>query len=382
MKNAKCKIKGIRHYRPTWAEIDLSAIRHNFLKIKGLVDKQTKILVAVKANAYGHGIIEVSRLLVRSGVDYLGVGTTDEALYLRRSGFTLPILMLGSILPHEAPAIIRNNITQTIGDIALASYMNRYARKANKRLKVHIKVDTGMGRIGVWHKEALTFIKKIVSLRNIEIEGIFSHFSSADEDDVLTRQQIRDFSALIEELEGLNIHIPCKHMANSVAAVHYKDSHMNLIRPGLMVYGLYPSAGMKDLRISLKPVLTLKSRVVFLKDVPPGRRISYGGTYTTTHHTKIATVAIGYGDGLSRQLSNKGSVIIRTKRAPIVGRVCMDTIMVDTKNIPDVKVGDEVVLIGRQGKQEITVEEMAALCDTIPYEVACWFDNRVPRIYI
>ena len=372
----------MKHYRPTWAEVDLGAVRYNFLQIKKLADKTTKVLVAVKANAYGHGILEISGTLVKSGVDYLGVGTTDEALYLRNNGFKIPILMLGSILPDEIEAFLNNGVSQTVGDMRLARAINNFAGRMKKKAKIHIKIDIGMSRIGIWHKDAIDLIMGLVKLKNIEIEGIFSHFPSADEDEQLTRQQIKDFSSLIEELEKLSIYIRYKHMANSIAAVKYKDSHMNLIRPGIMIYGLYPKAGLSGRNIDLRPVLSLKSRIVFIKDVPPGRGISYGGTHVTTRHTKVATIPIGYGDGFNRQLSNKGSVLINGRRAPVIGRVCMDQIMVDAGKIPDVKLGDEVILVGKQNNERITVEEMAHLCNTIPYEVACWFDNRVPRIYL
>jgi alanine racemase len=372
----------MKFYRPTWAEIDLDAIRYNFRQLKRLLDKETKILVAVKANAYGHGMLEISDTLVACGVDYLGVGTTDEALLLRKNGFKIPVLILGSVLDNEIMPIIKNKITATIPDVRLAYAIDRNASRAGKRAKVHIKVDIGMGRIGVWHQEAIGFIKHISKLQNIEIEGVFSHFPSADDDELLTRRQIRDFSLLIEELQNAGIYIKYNHMANSIAVVDYKDSHMNLVRPGLMIYGLHPSAKALFYNVKLKPVLRLKSRVVFVKEVPPGRRISYGGSFITRRHTKIATIPIGYGDGLNRHLSNRGFVLVNGKKAPIVGRVCMDQIMVDVGSIDKVGIGTEVVLIGSQGKKRISVEEIAHLCDTIPYEVVCWFDNRVPRLYV
>ena len=370
-----------QHYRPTWAEIDLNAIKHNFLQIKKLLDKQTKVLAAVKANAYGHGMLEVSEILVGSGVDYLGVGTTDEALYLRKNGFKIPVLMLGAVLSDEVEPIIRNNITQTIGDLNIARHINRCCARMGKRGKVHIKIDTGMGRIGIWHKQAIELIEQIARLKHLEIEGIFSHFPSADEDELLTRSQIADFSSIVAELKALGIRIKYRHMANSIAIIDYKNSHMNLVRPGLMIYGLNPKPGLLRRKMDLRPALRLKSRIVFIKDVPPGRKISYGGTYTTTRYTRVATIPIGYGDGLSRTLSNKGYALIKGKKAPILGRVCMDQIMVDIGNMPQAKLGDEVVLISSQKNSKITVEEIAGLCETIPYEVACRFDNRVPRHY-
>ncbi|NQT90932.1 MAG: alanine racemase [Candidatus Omnitrophica bacterium] len=380
--------KPLSTYRPTWAEVDLSAIRHNFLRIRGIVGKKTMILAAVKTNAYGHGMLEVSDIMVKAGVDYLGVGATDEALCLRRNGFKVPVLMLGSVLRGEIEPIVKNRITQTVGDMQLASSIDRYAGRSGKKAKVHVKIDIGMGRLGIWHKEALFFIKELLRLKNLWIEGVFSHLPSADEDAFLTQQQIQNFSSLVEELEELGIHIPYKHIANSVATLGYEDSHMNLVRPGIILYGLCPNpvftksgALRRGLRGGFRPALSLKSRIVFIKDVPPGRRISYGGTHTTRRHTRVATIPVGYGDGFNRQLSNRGSVLIRGRRAPIIGRVCMDQIMVDAGRIPGASVGDEAVLIGTQGKGSISVEEIAALCNTIPYEVTCWLDQRIPRLY-
>ena len=369
-------------YAPTWIEIDLGAIRHNLSQIKKLVRNDTAILAPVKANAYGHGILEISRVLADSGVDYLGVSTIDEAILLRKNGFRkVPILMLGSVLSEAASLIVGNNITQAVGDMRLALAIEKCAKKQGKLAKVHVKIDTGMGRIGVWHKDAMHFVRALCKMKNLRLEGIFSHFSSSDESSALTHRQVQDFLSLIEEIERLGIHIKYKHMANSMAVIDYKSSHMNLIRPGLILYGLWPKPSLSSSKIKVKPALALKSSIVFLKDVPPGRTISYGGTHTTKNHTTIATIPIGYGDGLNRRLSNKGYVIVRGKRAPIIGRVCMDQIMVDVGNIVGVKVGDIVTMIGRQFKESITVEEIAVLCDTIPYEVICWLDKRVPRVY-
>jgi alanine racemase len=370
-------------YTPTWIEIDLDAIRHNLLQIKKLVSSDTVILAPVKANAYGHGILKVSETLVGLGVGYLGVSTIDEALLLRKNGFEkIPILMLGSVLNRAAGLIVENNITQALSDIGMAFALSKHAKRQGKRAKVHVKIDTGMGRIGVWHKDALHLITALSKMKNIELEGVFSHFSNSDEDKNITHSQMDDFLSLVEEMEESGVHVKYKHIANSMAVVDYERSHMNLIRPGLILYGLWPRPGLSKSRIRLKPALSLKSSIVFLKDVPPGRTISYAGTHTTKTHTAIATIPIGYGDGLNRRLSDKGHVIIRGKKAPIVGRVCMDQIMVDAGHIKNVKSGDIVTLIGSHGKESITVEEIAGLCDTIPYEVVCWLDKRVPRMYI
>jgi len=368
-------------YRPTYANIDLKAISYNFTQIKKRLKKPTKTLVVVKADAYGHGILEISKRLVDSGVDYLGVATTDEAILLRKSGFKSPVLIMASVFPNEIEVSIKKNITLTVADQKHASSIDRYAERLKKKAKVHLKIDVGMGRIGMWHQEALSLIRRINRLKYIDIEGIFTHFPKADEDDLLTKKQISDFALLIEKLKVEGIDPKYKHTANSIAIVDYKDSHMNLVRPGLMLYGLYPSTKEIDSKIKLKPALSLISKIAFIKNVPAGRAISYGGTYITKCHTKIATIPIGYADGLSRRLSNKGNVLIRGKRAPIVGLICMDQAMIDISHISGARVGDEVVLIGRQKNGSIRAEEAASLCDTIPYEIVCSISKRVPRIF-
>ncbi len=379
MRNKQC-LKN--KYMPTCMEINLSALKHNLAQVKNRIGRHVAILVPVKANGYGHGILQISKAFSDSGVDYLGVGNLDEALLLRNNGFKkMPILMLGSILPEAAGTVIRNNITQTIGDMHLASRANRCAGKFKKRSKIHIKIDTGMGRIGIWHKDAMRFIHEISKMKNLDIEGIYSHLSNAD-DSIITQKQIKDFMCLIKKIEQSGIDVRYRHIANSMAVINHKNSHLNLIRPGIALYGLSPEEGLLDSKIRLRPVMRLKSRIAFLKDVFPGRRIGYGGTFEIKKNTTIATIPIGYGDGLNRRLSNRGYVLIRGHRAPIVGMVCMDQIMVDVGAIDCVKLGDEVIIIGQQKGNCITVENMAHICDTIPYEIVCWLDKRIPKIYI
>lgn len=379
MRNKQC-LKN--KYMPTCMEINLSALKHNLAQVKNRIGRHVAILVPVKANGYGHGILQISKAFSDSGVDYLGVGNLDEALLLRNNGFKkMPILMLGSILPEAAGTVIRNNITQTIGDMHLASRANRCAGKFKKRSKIHIKIDTGMGRIGIWHKDAMRFIHEISKMKNLDIEGIYSHLSNAD-DSIITQKQIKDFMCLIKKIEQSGIDVRYRHIANSMAVINHKNSHLNLIRPGIALYGLSPEEGLLDSKIRLRPVMRLKSRIAFLKDVFPGRRIGYGGTFEIKKNTTIATIPIGYGDGLNRRLSNRGYVLIRGHRAPIVGMVCMDQIMVDVGAIDCVKLGDEVIIIGQQKGNCITVESMAHICDTIPYEIVCWLDKRIPKIYI
>jgi len=369
----------MKFYRPTFAEIDLDAIRHNLGIVNYIVGNDTKILGVVKADAYGHGMKHVSRAIL-DYVDYFGVASLDEAAILRRIGIKKPILVVSAILPEETEGVLRFNVIQTVSDLEIPRKLSRLAAAKNKKIKVHIKIDTGMGRIGFWHKEAIGFIKKIASLKNIIIDGIFTHFPNAEADRVFTYSQIKDFKLLIEELRRNKIDIPVKHTANSMALIDFKESHMNMVRPGLMMYGIYPKPSLMK-NIHLRPALTLKTRITFLKSVQKGRTISYGMTYVARKSTRIATIPVGYGDGYSRHFSNRAEVLIRGSRCRIAGRVCMDMCMVDVGHLKHVKVGDEVVLIGRQANEIIRIEELARLANTIPYEVLCNIGQRVPRVY-
>jgi len=369
----------MKFYRPTLAEIDLGAIRHNLEIVSHIVKSDTKILGVVKADAYGHGMREVSKAIV-DYVDYFGVASLDEAAILRSIGIKKPILVVGAILPEEIEGVLKFNVIQTVSDLDIPGKLSKLAVSKNKKIKVHVKVDTGMGRLGFWHEEAVGFIKKIAKLKNIVIDGIFTHFPNAEADRIFTYDQIRNFKRLIEELWDNDIYIPVKHTANSMGLIDFKDSHMNMVRPGLMMYGIYPKESLMR-NILLKPALTLKTKITNLKPAPKGRSISYGMTYVTKKPTKIATIPIGYGDGYSRHFSNKAEVLINNSRCPIAGRVCMDMCMVDVGHLEKVKVGDEVILIGSQGNNIIRAEELAGLINTIPYEVLCNIGRRVPRIY-
>jgi len=371
------KISRFNFYRPTVAIIDLDALEYNFRQIRRLVATDVKILVTVKADAYGHGILEVSKRLSVCKVDYLGVASVDEAIFLRKAGIDLPILVMGMIFAHQAKAVLDYNLTQTICSYEVAEALNRIAVRCNRKAYVHIKVDTGMGRLGVAVNEAEDFVKRVNKLRYLYIEGIFTHFPCADNDERFTKGQIRKFSRLVDNLARQGIDIPFKHAANSMGVLGYREGHFNLIRPGLIVYGLYPK---ERLNIKLKPVLSLKSKVVFLKSVKKGTPLSYGHTYVTGRDTTIATVPIGYADGYSRHLSNKASVLIKNKCFPVVGTICMDQILVDTGKA-GIKIGDEVILIGSHAGKRISAEEIAYLSGTIPYEVVCQIGQRVPRVY-
>lgn len=372
--------KNTMTYRTTWAEVDLGAVKYNFLQTKKLIGKDTSMLVVVKGNAYGHGMVEVSRTLQESGADFLGVATLDEALILRKRRINKPILILGSVLQHELKPAIENNITLTLCHAELAKAIDKLASKLNKIARVHIKVDTGMGRIGVWHEEAFDFVKYVVNLKNIFIEGIYTHFSVAGRDKFFTAYQIDSFTALLEQLRRSGIEILYRHAANSIATVNLKKSHLNIVRPGIIIYGMYPKKSFSR-KLHLKPALSLMTRIVFLKKTPAGRSISYGRTYIIQKPTIIATLPIGYADGYGRILSNKAKVLVRGERAPVVGKVTMDQTMIDVGHIEGVSLGDEVVLIGKQGDNEIRCEELARLAGTIPYEIVCSITDRVPRRY-
>jgi len=364
-------------YRPTWAEVDLNNLADNLRKVSAGLSPKTRVLVTVKADAYGHGLIPVSKKLSGLGVDFLGVASIDEGIKLRQAGINIPVLILGVVLSKDISPIAKFGLTPTVCDEQSAAAFNRLAKRSGRRLDVHVKIDTGMGRIGVQYKDAFKLLQKISRLPAIRIEGLFTHFPLADINKRFTLAQIRLFDELILGLKRSGIAIPLVHVANSVGLADYKNSHFNMVRPGLVIYGLYPK---ENLNIKLKPVLSLKSRVVFVKDVPKGFGVSYAHAYVTRRPGRIVTLPIGYGDGYPRNLSNKAPVLIGGRRFKICGRICMDQIMVDVGSYK-VRVGEEAVLIGKQNKEEITVEELAKLSGTIPYEISCGLGSRIPRVY-
>ncbi len=367
--------------RPVWAEIDLNNVKFNLKQVRNNVSRETKIMAVVKADGYGHGAVQVAGAAVEAGVSRLAVAIPEEGRELREAGFTLPIQVLGEILPEQIPDIIENNLIPTVAREVTARELNRLAGQEDRKIRVHIKIDTGMGRIGVKPREALDFINYVRGLNHLYIEGIMTHFAKADEEDKeYTYHQWEKFGYVLKQLEEQGIDIPIRQAANSATIIDMPQFGVDLVRPGIMLYGLRPSHEV-DEDFPLKPVLSWKTRVVFLKEVPAGSGISYGATYITPEKRKIATLPLGYADGYPRLLSNKGEVLIKGKRAPIRGRVCMDQIMVDVTEIPDVGVGEEVVLIGRQGTEEITATELADLIGTINYEITCGISKRVPRVY-
>jgi len=345
----------------------------------------TEIMAVVKADAYGHGVFETVPTLLENGASRLAVSMLDEAIQLREFGIKVPILVLGYTEPSRAEDIIKYNITQTVFSHELAKALSDAAVKLGRQAKIHIKIDTGMGRVGF--KPGYGAVKDVVrisELPGIIIEGLFSHFASADEaDPEYTRLQFERFESIVQELNRIGILIPVKHIANSAAVIQYPNLHLNMVRPGIILYGLYPSDEVDRKLIDIRPAMELKAKVVHVKEVEEGTPISYGRTFVTKRKSRIATLPIGYADGFSRLLSNKGRVLIHGQYAPIVGTICMDQCMVDVTDIDgEVKTGDEAVIFGVQGNNRITVEEIAELCNTINYEVVCLIGKRIPRVYL
>ena len=366
------------YYRSAWAEINLKNLEYNFEVVKKLVGPKVKILVPVKSDAYGHGIIVISKELERLGVDYLGVASIDEGIVLRNAGVAKPILVLNTVPVNYAAPIIEYGLTQTVCTRELAHALNKEARKRRVAAPIHIKVDTGMHRIGVAHRQAYAFIKDMARLSNLNLEGIFTHFPCADSSRRFTLTQIKMFNGLIGKLEKAGIHMPLRHTANSIAVMDYPQSHFNMVRPGLMVYGLRPKEGPGA---KLKPLLSLKAKIAYLKTVPKARGIGYGHTFVTAKKMRIATLPIGYGNGYPRSLSNRAHCLIAGKPARIVGRICMDQMMADVTGIKNVAIGDTAVLVGNQKDKSIRVEYLARLAKTIPYEIVCNLGERIGRIY-
>ena len=367
--------------RPVWAEVNLDNIKFNLNQVKKNVPEETLIMAVVKADAYGHGVIPVAEAAVEAGADRLAVALPEEGQELREAGFELPIQILGEVLPGQVSILVNNELIPTISKIETVELLNKLAEEKGITKKVHVKVDTGMGRIGVFPDNAVDFIKEIMSFNNIEVEGLMTHFAKADEEDKeYTYNQWDQFQMVIDRLAEENIEIPIKQAANSATIIDLPHMALNMVRPGIMMYGLRPSHEV-DQDFTLKPALSWKAKIVYLKEVPPGTGISYGATYITEDKAKIATIPMGYADGYSRLLSNKGEVLVNGQRAPIRGRVCMDQFMVEVTHIDDVEIGDEVVLIGKQGDAEFSATEMADIIGTINYEITCDITKRVPRIY-
>jgi len=361
-----------------WTEIDLDAIVGNIKAIRKLVGEKVKIMGVVKANTYGHDALEVAPLLLQNGASFLAVARLDEGVELRKANIKAPILILGLTLKEEMPSLLLYDLTPTVCDMERVVFLSQLAIKENKVAKVHIKVDTGLGRIGVLLENALDFVQRVQGMKNIQIEGIFTHFAVADEKDKsYTEEQFAKFTAVLNALEKKGLKIPLKHTANSPAILDLPHVFLDMVRPGLSIYGLYPSSEIKRV-IKLKPALKLKTKIVYLKRLPAGESIGYGRTYTTTFETLVATLPVGYADGYPRLLSNNSEVSIRGSKSPVIGRIAMDQTMVDVTHIPGVEIGEEVTLWGNQA-----IEETAGRVGTIVDEVLCMADKkRVPKLFM
>jgi alanine racemase len=376
---------GNQFLRPVWAEINLDNIAHNISEVvKAAGETGSEVMAVVKADGYGHGAYHVAKTALSVGATRLAVATLDEAVNLRKRGILEPIMIMGYTPSEHFSKIVEYNIIQTVFTQSMATFLSDNALNKGVKADVHIKVDTGMGRIGFLPNEkSIDEITEIAKLPGINIEGIFTHFSSADEEDkTYTKGQLQKFDWFKKRLEEKGISIPIKHAANSAGIIDVKESYFNLLRPGIMIYGLYPSKEVDKDTIKLKEALSLKTRIGFIKEVPEETYISYSRTYKTDRKQLIASLPIGYADGYSRQLSSKGEAIVKGEKTKVLGRVCMDQTMIDVTDIPGVSIGDEVVLYGSQMGKTITIDSVAEKVGTINYEIVCMVSRRVPRVYI
>ena len=374
-------MKNNKYYR-VYAEINLDAIVKNVDNLMALTKENTGALAVVKADGYGHGDVAVAKAVAQKVTGY-AVATLDEAVNLRENGVKKPILVLGYVDPYEFDILVSHEITATVFDVETAQLLADAARVQKKQAHCHIKVDTGMRRIGLEPDEnGIAIVKQITALKELSADGIFTHFAASDETDKTSAEhQFKLFTDFTGRLEKEGIHFTYRHCANSAAVIDMPQVDLDMVRLGIAMYGMYPSDEVKKEKVELFPALDLKSHVTMVKEIPAGEKVSYGGTVTTTRTTKLATVSVGYGDGYPRALSSKGYVLVRGQKAPIVGRVCMDQMMVDVTDIENVTRADIVTLIGKDGDAEITVEEIAALAGTFNYEFVCDLGKRIPRSY-
>jgi len=366
--------------RPTVAVIEMGALEHNYREAARRAEGR-KILAVVKAQAYGHGAVPVSRHFLRLGADMLGVALVEEGKELRTAGIDAPILLMGSLFPEQAEAVVALRLTPVVYTISVARALAGAARKQKRTVSIHVKIDTGMGRIGIAPEDALAFIMELRGLAGIDVRGLMTHFADADlREKQFAERQMERFELLVRDLDAAGLDISLRHAANSAAVLDFHRALFTMVRPGLMLYGYNPLERDPD-DGGLHPVLSLVTRIAYVKKVAAGVPISYGRTFVTKRESLIATLPIGYADGYSRGLSNRGEALVRGRRVPVVGRVCMDMTMIDVTDVAGVCEGDEVVLIGSQGSERITASDIAVKTGTIPYEVLCGISSRVPRIY-
>lgn len=378
-------MKKINHYDRVRADIDLDAVVYNLEQMHQNLKPETKIMGVIKTDAYGHGAVQIGRELERLPYVFgMAAATAEEALILRECGIKKPVLVLGYVFPYAYEELIKNEVRMTVFRKDMIEEINECAGRTGKKAIVHIKVDTAMSRIGVKPDESgLSFVRECLSMKNITVEGVFTHFAKADEKDKkAVRTQLSAFQSFLDlSDEETGYDFPIRHCSNSAGIVELKDANMDMVRAGITLYGLWPSEEVSRDIISLNPVLSLKSHIVYVKEISKGTCVSYGGTFQAKDDMRIATIPVGYGDGYPRSLSNKGSVLIQGKRAAVLGRVCMDQFMVDVTDIPAAKEGDEVTLIGRDGEAIITMEELGALSGRFNYELACDLGKRIPRVF-
>jgi len=363
-----------------WVEVNLENIGRNLELVRSITGG-SKVIAVVKANAYGHGLIPVARYL-QGKADMLAVARLEEAIRLREAGIRAPILNLFPVLPDEVEPVVDYNITQTVGDLNLALSLARCAKDRGKKVKVHLEIDTGMMRTGVWYSDAIDMASRLTEIQNVEMEGVYTHFSSADDPDPeFTLIQLNRFQEVLKGLKERGMCPPIVHAANSAAIMALpRRTSFTAVRPGLILYGVPPSSHLED-KLDLKPALTWKTRVIDLKRIEAYQPVGYGRAYKTLRSSLIATLRVGYGDGYKWHLSNCGKVLIRSKEAPIIGRICMDTMMCDVTDIPGVKIGDEAILIGKDNSKEISPNYLAKLAGTIPYDILSGIGERIKRIY-
>ncbi len=380
---------------PVWAEIDLKAVAHNVSELSRVTQPNARLMAVVKANGYGHGAVEVSRCALENGASVLGVARIEEGIQIRKAGIKAPILVFGYTLPQLAGDLLQYDLTQSVATSAAARELSQAAASLAKPLKIHLKVDTGMGRLGLLsthdpsgsadriNPDTVAEALAIADLDGLVLEGVFTHFAAADSaDKAYADYQLELFLNFLKSLQKAGLDPALKHAANSGALIDMPQSHLDLVRPGISIYGLYPSDEVDRQKVSLQPAMTLKTQIIQLKTVPAGFNVSYGMTYTTPRPTTIATIPLGYADGLNRRLSSRGQMLVGGQRVPIIGRVCMDLTMLDVGRIKNVHKGDEVVVFGQQGNETLTVDEMATTLDTINYEIVTGISARVPRVYL
>ena len=393
--------------RATVAEIDLNAFKHNLGRIRSLLKPQVKIMAVVKADGYGHGAVPCARAALEAGTDWLGVAILEEGVELRNSGIDSPILVMGSIFPDDAKDLVHCELSTSVSGFALAQALSRQAEKQGKTVGVHIKIDTGMGRLGMRPEDLPNFVEQAQELKNLRMEGIFTHLSSADEaDPEFTLGQLSRLSQAVDSMKSKGIELSMVHAANSSAILNFPDSHLDMARPGIVLYGTLGLGGkysnpnqtaspgvsnlpprrvvpsVSKLALRQEPVMRWKSKILQINKLPKGTPVSYNRKFTTGRESLIATLPVGYGDGLNRALSNNMDVLVRGQRAPQVGTICMDLCLIDVTDIKGVQCEDEVVLFGQQENETITVDEMAQRCGTISYEILCNVGKRVPRVYL